>query len=519
MTTTTQKRRRPKRQPTQAQKDAARAKRDVLIARTKHAKNLIGTPGFADCERVNEVLVRQYERATGEDDFRSFARWKSAGYRIRKGEQGFPVWGRPREAHAHASNGAGEPDPGIGNGDSDDDTFRLFPLAYVYARSQVVPKGQGGDAGNPRWPNGLTNAAQGAPAPAPAGAEPVKRGGDEPKAATARFDASRADRLRTLADGMEQQIEDKMHPAIANQNPTPRRNRIVDGMRHDGETLRFAQTLMRAIADRIDPDTEGPAWLATLDPEPRDDVSKKAAIEYAQRNREQLASAIRAGGADRPQPIRAKIDGMTRGLTGTEIDGFFPTPPHLAQRLVQLSGVLSMVRSDPPRLRVLDPSAGYGAILQVAHDELCENGARGNVSLYAIERAPRLAEILNAQVEATTIDRVLHDDALTYEETAETDDTSPSQFDAILMNPPFEKSAALDHVLAAWPLVAPGGVLAAIVPESVFFRTDGDYPDFRDWLQSNGCTTHDVEAGAFSGTVRTTNVKTRIIVMRRPAES
>lgn len=54
-----------------------------------------------------------------------------------------------------------------------------------------------------------------------------------------------ATKLRALADGMDNAIEEKMHPAIGNQNLTPRRIRIAEGMRQDGERLQQVPSAAR----------------------------------------------------------------------------------------------------------------------------------------------------------------------------------------------------------------------------------------------------------------------------------
>ena len=45
---------------------------------------------------TNAALIAYYQDQTGQTDFRTFTAWKKEGQSVRKGEQGFPIWGTPR---------------------------------------------------------------------------------------------------------------------------------------------------------------------------------------------------------------------------------------------------------------------------------------------------------------------------------------------------------------------------------------------------------------------------------------
>lgn len=44
---------------------------------------------------MNEILIEQYKAETGCSQFKTFKAWKEAGYKIKKGSKGFPIFSRP----------------------------------------------------------------------------------------------------------------------------------------------------------------------------------------------------------------------------------------------------------------------------------------------------------------------------------------------------------------------------------------------------------------------------------------
>jgi hypothetical protein len=43
----------------------------------------------------NQILVESYKIETGANIFKTFKVWKEEGYKVKKGEKGFPVFSRP----------------------------------------------------------------------------------------------------------------------------------------------------------------------------------------------------------------------------------------------------------------------------------------------------------------------------------------------------------------------------------------------------------------------------------------
>ena len=93
------------------------------------------------------------------------------------------------------------------------------------------------------------------------------------------------------------------------------------------------------------------------------------------------------------------------------------------------------------------------------------------------------------------------------------------QYDRVLMNPPFEKDQAIDHVRHAFEQLKPGGKLVAVVPgnERLYSEGKGKRSDFHGWASTHG-DFHELPDNAFAGddSVRKTGVKTSLLVMRKP---
>ena len=135
---------------------------------------------------------------------------------------------------------------------------------------------------------------------------------------------------------------------------------------------------------------------------------------------------------------------------------FYPTPATLAATLVDmavdLDEWLRRFRYDPStRLRVLEPGAGHGALL----DALFAVLPRDRIDVTAFEVDPRNRAVLegrNITLAGT--------DFLTAPVTG--------QVDLVLVNPPFTapglRNAWTIHLERALAWLAPGGTLAAIVP-------------------------------------------------------
>jgi hypothetical protein len=109
-------------------------------------------------------------------------------------------------------------------------------------------------------------------------------------------------------------------------------------------------------------------------------------------------------------------------------NGFFPTPPHAIDKMIE--GLKFSQKS------VLDPSAGKGNILEYILERMPHYN-RAPSRLYAIESNPDLRAILVEKMFS-----VVGTDFLTF--------PGLQYFDFILMNPPFDNGAT--HLLQAWKI-------------------------------------------------------------------
>jgi protein-L-isoaspartate O-methyltransferase len=143
---------------------------------------------------------------------------------------------------------------------------------------------------------------------------------------------------------------------------------------------------------------------------------------------------------DGAAPFDAMRDTLRAGVKAVSAPQLFPTPPDLAARMVELADI-------EPGQRVLEPSAGTGAILREldAFGDSCE--------VTAVEISHTLADALRARSHTKT--KVLAEDFLEC-------NGNLGQFDRIVMNPPFADGADIKHIRHAMTLIKPGGRIVAI---------------------------------------------------------
>lgn len=313
-----------------------------------------------------------------------------------------------------------------------------------------------------------------------------------------------ADKLRTLADGMA----DAVAACFARRDTnTPKRARQAAEKRNDGVELERAQAILRALADAHDAGTV-PALLAGV-------TTKKAALELAKEEcdrsgagyydagiltgrpypwadigkhdvAERAAAAwalVKAAGAvDRSAEL--ELAQKLEAVRFAKIPGYFPTPTPIVARMIEAAGI-------EPGQRVLEPSAGSGAIADAVRD--------AGATVECVETWASLASILTAKGHSVTEGDFLDFAPLSGEAFKPLEGHS---FDAVLMNPPFEKAQDVAHVRHAYRFVKRGGVLVAIMGAGVTFRKDRAYAEFREFVDAQGGEIVELPAGAFkeSGT-------------------
>lgn len=193
-------------------------------------------------------------------------------------------------------------------------------------------------------------------------------------------------------------------------------------------------------------------------------------------------------------------------LTGTFTDpqkeeGWFPTPPLLAEEIVEAAGI-------EKGMHVLEPSAGLGnlvfpCLIRGAIVRICEISVdRRNALFIALDRASggfRERVILEANdfwdMPLPTGRR--------------------GSFDRVVMNPPFRREFGgrdyLTHVFRAHAFLRTAGILAAVLPAGVRFRQDKRHAEFRAWYEKLGGALRDLPPGSFK--VSGTGVNTVLLTM------
>ncbi len=163
--------------------------------------------------------------------------------------------------------------------------------------------------------------------------------------------------------------------------------------------------------------------------------------------------------------------------------GYFPTPKSVVDRLLELAEI-------EPRMAVLEPSAGQGAIAE----EVLKTTR--NVLLLEIDQ--KNAEILEKRTDAA----VGQVDFLQV--------TPTPVYDRVVMNPPFARQVDIQHVRHAYQFLRPGGRLVSVMSAGVSFRTNKLTTEFRQFVKDHDGTIEPLPEGSFleSGTGMNTIIVT-----------
>jgi len=150
-------------------------------------------------------------------------------------------------------------------------------------------------------------------------------------------------------------------------------------------------------------------------------------------------------------PIDAMRQTLKQGVQIVVAPLLFPTPPDLAARMARLAG------STLAGMRVLEPSAGTGNLVRAIM-----NSATGAdcVRIVAVEINSGLVKTLQQQRDRTVHANENNFDIRQADFMACNGDLGT--FNAILMNPPFEKGHDIKHIMHALTMLRPGGRLVAI---------------------------------------------------------
>ena len=147
---------------------------------------------------------------------------------------------------------------------------------------------------------------------------------------------------------------------------------------------------------------------------------------------------------------------LTGEVTPPSRNGYFPTPKPIVKQLIELADI-------EQGMDVLEPSAGQGAIA----DELLRVGAK----VTCCEILPENIKILKQKGFEVAI--------------ADFFGYFAGHYDRVVMNPPFEHQADIDHVIHGVSVLKSGGKLVSVMSAGVTFRQDKKAVSFRKFVAAN----------------------------------
>jgi phage N-6-adenine-methyltransferase len=332
-----------------------------------------------------------------------------------------------------------------------------------------------------------------------------------------------AERLKNIGEGMQKQIDAKINSATSKQRPTAKRMRVAAGMREEGYRLQDIQSILFSLSEAHRQGkinnyrflknirTKAQAELINLY---AGYIKQSWSNESIQRQFNHYQSQLESLGIEsvsdwslahsqkgellnefsrfkrkEATDTERKIKELEQQLFNRKIDGFFPTPKKLIERLLELAEL----ESDH---EILEPSAGKGDIADAIRESF--NGE--DISLSVCEINPTLREILALKNHTIIESNFLN---------------VAKKFDRIIMNPPFENGLDIDHVQHAFSLLKPTGRVVAIMSEGVFYRQFKKDTAFRNLLNENHAVVSEAIKDAFKNGFVSTGVSVRIIAMNK----
>ena len=176
--------------------------------------------------------------------------------------------------------------------------------------------------------------------------------------------------------------------------------------------------------------------------------------------------------------------------------GYYPSPPAVVSRLIELAEL-------HPKHKVLEPSAGRGAIAAAV-------GAIGaRVDCYEL-----LESNCDVLVEME-LRNVFNGGLVWLGDFLAAKSEEHRQFDRIVMNPPFEKQADIDHVTHALKFLKPSGLLVSVMSAGAGFNNNRKTREFRQLVEDREGHIESLPAGSFKSSG--TGVNTIIVTINGSA--
>lgn len=164
---------------------------------------------------------------------------------------------------------------------------------------------------------------------------------------------------------------------------------------------------------------------------------------------------------------------------------FFATPDYLADKMVKYAEVDIIDR-------ILEPSAGQGAIINAIHKII------PNAIIDCYEAMPLNQKVLKFMQGVSFIG----DDFMKAKD---------DLYDIIIANPPFTKKQDIDHIRKMFSMLRPGGRLVTLCSPNYQYLSDTKSHAFMSWLKEIRAVIEEIPKGTFkeSGT----SIKTILIVI------
>lgn len=381
--------------------------------------------------------------------------------------------------------------------------------------------------------------------------------------------AALAQKLRSLAEGMQAQIDRKFNTPLKDANPTARRANMISSMEKDGERLQKFQSMLLGLAALADQNQLPPelqkidsrAMLETIFyfkeypslnyemhqrnlksllenlkgakgvPALRDIIERSAyrktfKIEDLQLLKQAFQTAKRRNPKLWVSQTEEEVDRIIR-LTKAGIvpDNFqsvreqllalakTPDQGNQAERQIQQM-IYNLIGVKIPGY-FNTPPAVVERLMSVADIRPGQRVLEPSAGAGDIADAIRAQGVTPDVVEvASSLRKILEAkgynivgyDFLEY---------TGGPYDRIVMNPPFENAQEIDHVLHAFKLLAPGGRIVSVMSEGPFFRSDKKSEAFRDFVDNYGYS-EQLPQGSFLKSRNSTGVNTRIVVIEKP---
>jgi len=381
--------------------------------------------------------------------------------------------------------------------------------------------------------------------------------------------AALAQKLRSLAEGMQAQIDRKFNTPLKDANPTARRANMISSMEKDGERLQKFQSMLLGLAALAD-QNQLPPELQKIDSRalletifyfkeyPRFDApfyqsqfrelleilsgtkgvnAVRSVIEKTSYRRSWAMDSLRIL-KDAFQTAKRRKPKFGTTQTEEQLDRIMRltkagiTPDNLASVRDQLLALAKAPDQGNQAERQIQqmiynligvkipgyfntPPAVVERLMSVADIRPGQRVLEPSAGAGDIADAIRAQGVTPDVVEvASSLRKILEAkgynivgyDFLEY---------TGGPYDRIVMNPPFENAQEIDHVLHAFKLLAPGGRIVSVMSEGPFFRSDKKSEAFRDFVDNYGYS-EQLPQGSFLKSRNSTGVNTRIVVIEKP---